>query len=210
MIAKDGLEPGGGFADLGSGVGKAVFAAAVGPPARKRMLFARGAERFPHVSAKKPRVLPTQVGRGYAFDKCLGIEILEGLHAIAADKLLPRFDARVRAKLEPETRRAVDVIFCRGDAAVLDDWTDARCVFCNSTCFDARLLENLAKKASSMRAGSYFVTTTAKLPSDDFELRWRGKMAESWGDATVFVQRRVKDDDDEVAASPGKGSPKRG
>jgi hypothetical protein len=34
------------------------------------------------------------------------------------------------------------------------------------------------------------VTTTTALPSDRFELRWKGFMRETWGDATVFVQRR--------------------
>ena len=37
----------------------------------------------------------------------------------------------------------------------------------------------------------YFITMTAPLPSDNFELRWSGTMREAWGDGTVFIQRRV-------------------
>ena len=96
--------------------------------------------------------------------------------------------------MESETRREVDVNFIRGDATVIDEWISSRVVFANSTCFDRKLMETLAKMASNMDPGCYFITMTAPLPSDDFELRWTGTMREAWGDGTVFIQRRVDED----------------
>jgi hypothetical protein len=40
----------------------------------------------------------------------------------------------------------------------------------NSTCFSDKLMESLAMKADSMKAGAYFITTTRRLPSEYFEL----------------------------------------
>lgn len=119
----------------------------------------------------------------------MGIEILERLHAINADDLLPRFENHVRHEVMPESRQHCDVEFVLGDATVLD-WAEARVVFANSTCFDEALMARLADRAAALAPGTYFVTTTTALPSDRFELRWKGFMRETWGDATVFVQRR--------------------
>ena len=160
VLRNDGLQPGGKFCDLGSGAGRAVFAAAL----------------------------------SWDFEKVLGIEILQGLHELCDQKLLPRFDLHIREKMESETRREVDVNFIRGDATVIDEWISSRVVFANSTCFDRKLMETLAKMASNMDPGCYFITMTAPLPSDDFELRWTGTMREAWGDGTVFIQRRVDED----------------
>ena len=126
---------------------------------------------------------------GHDFDKVVGIEILERLHDINADDLLPRFENHVRHEVMPESRQHCDVEFVLGDATVLD-WAEARVVFANSTCFDEALMVRLADRAAALAPGAYFVTTTTALPSDRFELRWKGFMRETWGDATVFVQRR--------------------
>ena len=166
VLLNDGLRPGGVFVDIGCGVGKAVFAAAI----------------------------------GHDFDKCLGIEILQRLHDINHDDLLPRFEAHVRHDVVPESRQHCDIEFICGDATVLD-WSEARVVFANSTCFDEALMRKLADAAGKLVPGSYVVTTTVPLPSDDFEVRHRGVLRQTWGDATVFVNLRLEQTDDATVAS---------
>ncbi|CAM9621297.1 unnamed protein product [Heterosigma akashiwo] len=60
----------------------------------------------------------------------------------------------------------------------------------NSTCFDDGLMARLAHKAQGLAPGSLVVTTTRRLPSTEFEVVDQCKMKESWGEATVYVQRR--------------------
>ena len=43
-------------------------------------------------------------------------------------------------------------------------------VFANSTCFNDTVMEKLALKGRYMQSGSFFLTTTKRLPSTDFEL----------------------------------------
>lgn len=40
----------------------------------------------------------------------------------------------------------------------------------NSTCFSDELMDQLAMKADSMKVGSFFITTTRRLPTDCFEV----------------------------------------
>ena len=142
---------------------------------------------------------------GHDFDKVVGIEILERLHAINQDKLLPRFENHIRHEVEPESRQHCDVEFIVGDATVID-WSDARVAFANSTCFDEHLMQKITDKAALLAPGSYFVTTTTALKSEHYELRWKGFMRETWGEATVFVQRRVEPPEGESADDASGGT----
>lgn len=170
VLLADGLKPGGIFVDIGCGVGKAVFAAAI----------------------------------GHDFDKVVGIEILQRLHDISSTDLVRRFEEHIRHDVMPESRQHCDLEFICGDATVLD-WSESRVVFANSTCFDAALMSKLEACAKALAPGSYFITTTAPLKSDAFEIRWQGLMRETWGDATVFVHRRCEleegDDASQTTAS---------
>ena len=63
---------------------------------------------------------------------------------------------------------AGDCQFSQG--SILDeDWSDGDVVFANSTCFDDDLMEKMAKQATTLKAGAYFVTFTKGLNSPDFE-----------------------------------------
>ena len=80
--------------------------------------------------------------------------------------------------------------------------SDGDVVFANSTCFDATLMERLAHKARLLRPGTFFLTTTQRLPSDEFELLEQGPMSETWGDATIFIHRKLGAAEDEAALLP--------
>ena len=117
----------------------------------------------------------------------LGIEILEDLCALC-EGLRARWDARVSRAL-PEPKRATRVRFRNGDACVMD-WSHGDVVFFNSTCFDEPLMSTLAARASRLRPGAFVLTMTFPLPSDEFELLEESAVPQSWGSATMYVQRK--------------------
>ena len=80
--------------------------------------------------------------------------------------------------------------------------SDGDVVFANSTCFDATLMERLAHKARLLRPGTFFLTTTQRLPSDELELLEHGPRSEPGGDATSFSHRKLGAAEDEAALLP--------
>ena len=142
------------FYDLGSGTGKAVYAA-----------------RF------------TQ-----DFGKCIGIEILHGLHN-QAFKITHRYNSEFRNILCSSQRQHAAVY--RG-SFVEYDWSDGDVVFANSTCFDDDLMHALSEQAEQLKPGAIIVTFTKGLsPSSSFEMLERKKEKMSWGPATVYIHRRL-------------------
>ena len=71
------------------------------------------------------------------------------------------------------------------------DWSDATCVFANSTCFDDNLMKRLAEKADACPIGTFFITFTRKLPSDNWEVLEHESHPMSWGHATVFIHKKI-------------------
>jgi hypothetical protein len=47
--------------------------------------------------------------------------------------------------------------------------------------------------ARAREAGAFFITTTQRLPSDEFELLSLSRMPGTWGEATLFLQRKLPD-----------------
>lgn len=122
------------------------------------------------------------------FDCCIGIEILENLTGVCA-KVLNNWKRVVRHKCS-RSKFNIDIRFIHGDATCIDWWTDADVVFANSTCFDDELMLKLADRANQLKPGAFFITTTKRLPSEQFRLLETAKMSETWGQATVFIQKR--------------------
>jgi hypothetical protein len=135
----------------------------------------------------------------HEFDKVVGIEILEGLHQLSLELLAIWNENKATADVSQRTR-ATRVELVRGDALLLD-WRDADVAFCNSTCFDALMMQQLAGKAELMKPGSFFITFTRRLPSARWQVLEYERHLMSWGDATVFIHQRKRDDD--VAKAPG-------
>ena len=65
--------------------------------------------------------------------------------------------------------------------------------FANSTCFDKNLMDSIARKAEKMEKGSYFITFTKSLPSEEWVILESKVYKMSWGNATVFIQRKKKE-----------------
>mmetsp|Transcript_25278 Transcript_25278/g.49284 ORF Transcript_25278/g.49284 Transcript_25278/m.49284 type:complete len:247 (-) Transcript_25278:255-995(-) len=133
------------------------------------------------------------------FDKAYGVEILEGLHKISVT-LLERWNKAIRPNLN-KAKQETDIQFICGDA-VAYDWSDADLCFANSTCFDSKLMQQLAKRADSMKKGSFFITFTKELPSKSWKVLEAERHNMSWGQATVYIQQKLT----EPASDPSNSS----
>jgi hypothetical protein len=109
------------------------------------------------------------------FDRCVGIEILSGLHKIA-EKVKMEYGS-----ICPNSPTVLDFI-CGSilDANVVD-WTDGDVVYANSTCFDDSMMSELSTLGSRLRVGAYFITLSTPLKESDgfvvineerFEMSW--------------------------------------
>ena len=122
------------------------------------------------------------------FDEVKGIEILDGLFKISL-----QIQAVWEEKIVPllsDKKAKTKVTFTKGDATLLD-WSDATCVFANSTCFDDNLMKKLAENSESCPSGTFFITFTRKLPSENWKVLEHESHPMSWGHATVFIHRKI-------------------
>lgn len=122
------------------------------------------------------------------FDSCTGIEILEGLYS-ASLELLEIWNTEIVPDLPPRKQKTV-VQFLNEDATKRD-WSDADMWFANSTCFDEALMAKLATIADKMKIGTFCVTFTKRLPSAKWQVLEHQVYTMSWGNATVYIQKKV-------------------
>lgn len=127
------------------------------------------------------------------FDQCIGFEILEGLFSVSLD-MQASYNTRGKSKL---TDREFDTFCTFLHADFLDikakDWRDGDVVFANSTCYDDELMNKIAILALGMKKGSFFVTFTKRLPSNDFAVLEHTMERMSWGEATVYIHQKNTD-----------------
>ena len=73
------------------------------------------------------------------------------------------------------------------------DWVNqADFVLINSTCFDLKLIGKIARKASAMKIGSWLLSVSKQLPeANHWTCVLSVKLPMSWGDATVFVHKKI-------------------
>lgn len=156
--------------------------------------------RGPHLRGLPPGGvfydLGSGTGRGvvaaallHGFDRCVGVEVLGGLHE-AAVRVGARWDIDVAPFLE-ESRRGQRLEFVH--ASFLDeacDWSDASVVFANSTCFDLDLMTKIAARCERLREGAFVITLTKQLHSGKLRLVSSERQRMSWGVATVHIHRR--------------------
>ena len=124
------------------------------------------------------------------FKVCRGIEILDSLH-IASLELENKYYQYFKEYLNQTMEQ--DVEFIRG-SLLKYDWSDGDVVFMNSTCFSDELMEDIASKAKDLKPGAFVVSFTKGLQSDCFEVLEQKRYLMSWGPATVFIHRRLKED----------------
>ncbi|RYG52553.1 hypothetical protein EON66_09665 [archaeon] len=105
----------------------------------------------------------------HAWDTCVGIELLSGLHEASLEMLSRWHSDEIRPKLPPHAVEC-PIHFLQDDITAYD-WSDGDVVFANSTCFDEALMLSLATTADRMRLGSFMVTFTKRLPSFKWKVR---------------------------------------
>lgn len=164
-------KPGGTFVDLGHGTGKGVLTAAL----------------------------------MHRFDKCMGIELLDNLYEQSL-LLKDEYDSYVKDNQdESQQKNAAEsgipsFEVHHGDMLKDLDWSGADLVLANSTCFDQSLLNEIAKKCSELKKGTWMLTLTKRLPSAEVNdeetetpmpLEWECvlsiKREMSWGQATIHI-----------------------
>lgn len=126
----------------------------------------------------------------HPFEACKGIEILSGLHTVSLG-LKDAYDAQfpVERANHPQLFSNSPVLEFKHGSFLDLDWSDATFFFANSTCFEKELMAQIAEKPFPV--GHFAITLTKALPSEKWEELASFRRPMSWGEATVFLQRRV-------------------
>eukprot|EP00455_Lapot_gusevi_P038755 TRINITY_DN4343_c0_g1_i8.p1 TRINITY_DN4343_c0_g1~~TRINITY_DN4343_c0_g1_i8.p1 ORF type:complete len:305 (+),score=97.66 TRINITY_DN4343_c0_g1_i8:55-969(+) len=119
------------------------------------------------------------------FQKCVGIEILQGLYE-ASEQVLTQYRQQVLPQYDSDEKKGQVIEFVRADFLEYD-WSDADLVFANSTCFDEKLVSCIAAVAARLKKGTWFITLTKQLNSPHFRVVHSQQYRMSWGLATVNV-----------------------
>jgi SAM-dependent methyltransferase len=125
----------------------------------------------------------------YPFDVCIGIEILEGLFTLSTAAVVS-YNVKGKAKGLDSQLQTLKGDFLN---VKFKDWRDGDVVFCNSTCFDDKIMDKLALIANGMKKGSFFITLTRRLPTNDFVVLEHELHRMSWGDATIFIHQKISE-----------------
>lgn len=127
------------------------------------------------------------------FNAVVGIEILVDLHNVAQN-IYEYWDSEVKKPL-PLKKQETIVKFLNGDCSYID-WSYGDIVFANATCFDVPLIEKLGKQACELKAESFFIVLSNKLPERIcgmyFDLLQSDRIETDWGKASLYIYRRNK------------------
>jgi len=132
----------------------------------------------------------------HEFDKCVGIELLEGLYetSLHLKEIYDNEFSNVmndNHQLFPFTRKP-EIILKSGDILEID-WSDGDLVLANSTCFSQKLMEDIAVRSKYLKVGSILITLTKSLPDTiNWTLMKSIRKLMSWGPATVHIHRKLK------------------
>ena len=116
-----------------------------------------------------------------------GIEILDELYE-KSQEVLERFETGVRPHLPEE--QIGKIHFIKGDI-LHHDFSDGDVVLAQTTCFPENLMLDLEEKLEKLKPGSKVITLSQSLRSPLFEMTHSGKCRMGWGEATVFVHRKL-------------------
>lgn len=185
----DGGEPSAIFIDLGSGVGHALFAAALLAPFKQLV----GCEKLGNLHLKAK-------------------ELEQKYYAIFNDGGEPGLPAPL-----PEDMKKAEITLTEGDmleqldAIFPGNQPGVKVIFCAATCMDDSVLNAVCEKAGEatpegerVEAGAFLVTLTKMIPPQHLD-KWDVIVAEQikcpWGEASLFIhQKKVSDVPVEAAA----------
>ncbi len=136
------------FYDLGSGVGKAVFAS---------MMV-------------------------YDVQKSCGIELFPSLHQAAIQQ------KQVLSKIQGYEQKASKIALIQGHFLHID-FSEATYIFINGTTFVSEIWESISQRVDQSHA-SIVISTSKPIKSAIFYVFKKLTIPMSWGNATVFIQKR--------------------
>lgn len=124
----------------------------------------------------------------FPFRKCVGVELLAGLHAAAKD-VLKTYDADIRPRLD-EQKQNQEIGFIQGDMFDVDI-ADADIAFSHATCFGPDLLLRMKRKLGELKPGAHaIIANPLKIESDVLEEILVEPCDMGWGTATLRYYRR--------------------
>lgn len=124
-----------------------------------------------------------------SFKHCIGVELLPSLHSLSQD--LERtynalFSEEVVRNPELWTSPPALQFLCQDLSQF--NFSDAGFLFVASTCFDRGLLRKIG--SAQVSPGTLAVSFTSELGGEDWEILETMGKTMSWGETTVYVQRR--------------------
>jgi len=124
----------------------------------------------------------------HEFEQVKGIEVLEAL-CNQSKEILHKYKNRVVKKVNVD-RQDNAIEFVRDDF-VMADWSAATSIFSLCTCFTEELRLEMQERADRCQKGTWFITVTHPLGSEHYRLVECRKYKFSFGEATVFTQRKA-------------------
>lgn len=203
------FKPDGVFVDLGSGTGRACFAMAllsdvrriVGIEALSSLVGASRAVLEKFETFVESDEVEVEVEPEEGEEEEAGVQNGEQQGGVGGSPARPKRVMKVlhsplqklerRASLQEQSR----ISFIESDFLQID-WSNADCVFLNSTCYSPSLMQSISEQAERLRPGAIVVSLTKALTSPRFAILSKQKKQMSWGISTVFVQRRQGEGDE--------------
>lgn len=126
------------------------------------------------------------IGCALVFDvqKSCGVELLEILHLVALGRREQLFNIRDYSDI------ANKIHFINDDFLNID-FSDATIVFINATAFFGETWLTIQKRLKQLKAGTFIITTSKKLPSDLAFLIKTTHVQMSWGPVITYIQQRI-------------------
>lgn len=121
------------------------------------------------------------------FGEARGIELVDELYE-KSQEILDQFEALVRPHLPDQQLAKIN--FIKNDI-LQHDFSDGDVVLAQTTCFPEQLMAQLEEKLENLKPDSRVITLSQSLRSPLFELTHSGKCRMGWGEATVFVHRKI-------------------
>lgn len=124
------------------------------------------------------------------FSECRGIEILPSLHSLGL-KLTEAYSEKFikfvlsNSDLWTITPRLINI---KGNI-LEEDFSEADLIFVNSTCFSDEMVSEISEKPT--KVGTISVSLTKPLSAKNWAQLEVVRKKMSWGEATVYIQRRV-------------------
>ena len=124
------------------------------------------------------------------FSECIGIEILSSLHSISLG-LIEEYNDEITQHLLQNSNLWTNMPIIRsilGDICKVD-WKNASFIFVNSTCFSREMLEFVSEV--EVPVGTIALSLTRGLTGRSWASLEIVDKIMSWGEATVYIQRKV-------------------